>query len=58
MTRAIITRNIFPPIPIRQSDWMAYYDGDEEYGPRGFGATKEEAIADLVAEFPDDGVAP
>ena len=42
----IITNYIFPPIPLRQFDWIAYYDGEEE-GHVGFGRTEAEAIADL-----------
>lgn len=52
--RKIITSHVYPPIPIRTCDWCAIYGGDEEGGPRGWGATEAEAIADLIAEFPDD----
>ncbi len=45
--RKIITSYIFPPIPYRGNDWVAYYDGDEEEGQRGWGATEKEAIDDL-----------
>lgn len=55
--RAIVTQHVYPPIPAREWDWMAHYDGDEEGGPRGFGYTKEAAIADLTENFPDDGPA-
>lgn len=48
--RKIITTHVYPPIPIRRFDWCAYFDGDEEAGPRGWGATAEEAEADLLAE--------
>jgi hypothetical protein len=43
----IVTSYEFPPIPIRRFDWMAYREGNEEGGPRGWGATEAEAIADL-----------
>ena len=47
----IITRNIYPPIPIRQFDWMACYDGDEpdDNGNMdiGYGPTEADAIEDL-----------
>jgi hypothetical protein len=50
-----------PPIPIRSFDWKAY-DGrtyDPEMFPIiGWGATEEEAIADLlrqIEEANDDG---
>ncbi len=52
-TRKIITNNKAVP-----SIWVAHYEGDEEhgaeFGPRGFGVTAQEAIADLMANFPDD----
>ena len=37
-----------PPVPMRNFDWCAYYDGCEEEGQRGWGSTKEEAIEDLL----------
>ena len=37
------TAHIFPPIPIRNFDWIAYDDGNEE-GPTGFGRTQQDAI--------------
>jgi hypothetical protein len=58
----IKTTFVYPPIPIRKFDWCAtldsyepgepdedgtYHDGD----PIGYGATKEEAIADLTAQL-------
>lgn len=55
MDRKIKTSNVYPPIPTRQFDWMAHREGDEEFGPRGFGETEQEAIDDLVANFPEDG---
>ena len=45
--RKIITENCYPPIPTRQFDWVAYYDGEEESGSRGYGATEQDAIDDL-----------
>lgn len=42
----IKTEYIFPSIPIRWKDWLAYYDGQEE-GPQGWGRTEQEAIKDL-----------
>ena len=44
---AIKTDHIYPPIPIREYDWCAYYDGLEEDGPQGFGRTEQAAIEDL-----------
>jgi hypothetical protein len=37
-----------PPITMRQWDWRAYYDGDDERSSHhGWGRTPEEALADL-----------
>lgn len=49
MSKRIVTSYEFPPIPDRRFDWMAYREGDEEGGPRGWGATGAAAIADLEA---------
>ena len=42
----IVTQYIYPPIPTRKFDWMAYVDGREE-NEHGFGATESAAIEDL-----------
>lgn len=47
MTKKIITEFVYPPIPIRQWDYVAYFEGEEEEGHRGWGSTEEEAINDL-----------
>jgi len=47
MTYKIVTEHVYPPIPIRSFDWLAYYDGMED-GLIGTGATEAEAIADLI----------
>ena len=52
--REIKTEYVYPPIPIRDWDWCAYFDGDEEGGPVGWGKTKDEALADLAAKI-DEG---
>lgn len=67
MSRKIITENIYPPIPIRDFDWQAHFDGDEpnDNGQMlsGFGATEQEAIEQLIAladvrqSGPTEGVA-
>jgi len=44
----VVTENIYPPIPIRQFDWIAYFDGMEE-GPHEHGKTEEEAVSRLWA---------
>ena len=49
----MITKFIYPPIPIRSFDWTAYLDGDEESGPYGYGATEAAAILDLEALLQD-----
>ena len=43
----IVTSHEFPPIPIRSHDWCAHYDGEEEAGNYGWGATEAEAIQDF-----------
>jgi hypothetical protein len=43
----IIVKPCFPPIPVRDFDWAAWHDGDEE-NHCGRGATPEEAVADLA----------
>lgn len=45
---------VYPPIPIRMFDWCAYWDGDEERGHYGYGATADDAVADLLENFPED----
>ena len=49
----IITQHIFPPIPDRSHDWMAFFD-DRDEGPTGFGTTEAEAIADLKEQEDTD----
>ena len=46
----IVTENIYPPIPIRQFDWVAHCDDEE--GPTGTGATEQEAIDELLTNHP------
>jgi len=43
----IIVDYVYPPIPVRIFDYVAYYDGCEEEGPYGYGRTKQEAIDEL-----------
>jgi hypothetical protein len=51
----IITRYWAKPIPDRQFDWSAHYDGDEPNDDGqmmvGYGKTNEEAIIDLARLF-------
>lgn len=52
----VVTIHVHPPINPSAFDWVAYYAGDESGGSRGFGATEDEAVSDLVENFPhDDG---
>jgi hypothetical protein len=52
--RKIIVSHVFPPIPLRNYDYCAFFEGDEESLQYGYGATEEEAIANLLAAF-DEG---
>lgn len=54
----IRTVHVYPPIPIRTSDWCAYdedtYDGaDDSHPVVGWGATEAEARADLAQQLKD-----
>ena len=61
----ILTRYIFPPMPIREFDWQAYDDDafDAEIGDDGaavsqssigYGRTAWAAVADLLQQLEDD----
>lgn len=52
--RKIVTNHTCPPIPVRSMDWCAYFDGDEELGNYGYGATEAEAIHDLTDSYGDE----
>jgi hypothetical protein len=52
------TEYVFPPIPLRQFEWMAYDDDTycgcgECHCLTGHGATEQEAIADLNEQMED-----
>jgi hypothetical protein len=56
----IFVRNEYPPIPLRNFDWVAHldgYDGAPDAGIVGnwigYGKTKEAAVADLLAQIAD-----
>lgn len=51
--RKIITHHEYPPIPTRQFDWTAHYEGEEELGGYGYGPTEIAAIRDLVENSPN-----
>ena len=46
----IITHHVYPPIPIRQYDWCAFREGNEEAGGYGWGRTEREAINSLLEQ--------
>lgn len=48
----IVTNFVFPPIPVRSMDWSAVDNDTYDYDqPIGWGATEQEAIADLLEQF-------
>ena len=51
MSRKIKTVCVYPPIPDRRFDWCAFYDGEEEAGNYGQGATEAEAVADFIENY-------
>ena len=55
MARRIITSYVYPPIPVRDCDWCAWFDDEgEEAANYGWGRTEDEAINDLLANNDDD----
>jgi len=45
----LVTIHEYPPIPVRDHDWRALFEGDDEdVGRHGWGRTEDEAIVDLV----------
>jgi hypothetical protein len=52
--RKIVTFYWAKPIPTNKFDWTAFYDGEEESGHYGFGATEAEAIADFYEQLEDE----
>lgn len=51
--RKIVCSHVYPPIPIRDYDWLAYFDGEEE-GAQGWGRTEAEARQDLLDNYGED----
>lgn len=51
--KRIVTEHVFPPVPYRDQDWRATFDGYDEGDPMGTGPTKEAAIADLILQDED-----
>ncbi len=52
--RKIVTSPTHSPLPVRQHDWCAHFDGEEEAGNYGYGATEAEAIADFIETWADE----
>jgi hypothetical protein len=50
MDRKIITKYDPPPIPFRECDWSAVFDGYDLGDPVGHGLTEQDAIDDLLME--------
>lgn len=48
--RKIITEHVYPPIPVRDMDWRATFDGYEPGDPIGTGPNEQAAINDLTAQ--------
>jgi len=46
----IIPEHVNPPIPVRSYDWSAVRRDYEEGGLVGWGATKQEAVEDLLKQ--------
>lgn len=54
----ILSHFEYPPIPVRNFDWVAVldnYDGAPDAGhqPTGYGCTREDAIDDLIEQVRD-----
>lgn len=57
MSAIVIKTDHWPkPIPVRGFDWVAWYDGEEETGCNGYGATEDAAINDLLDTYPREDV--
>lgn len=54
MQKKIVTAYICPPIPLRNTDWVAHYKGEEENQNYGYGKTEAEAIADFKEMYPKE----
>lgn len=51
--RIILVKYIYPPIPVRDFDYQASFEGHDEGDPIGHGSSEQAAIDDLHenAEF-------
>lgn len=55
--KKIITVHEHPPIPVRDHDWLAFYDepaNDEQIHEYGNGRTEDEAIGSLLFNYPEE----
>ena len=52
--KKIVTSYVYPPIPIRHFDWVAYFEGEEEAQNYGNGETESEAINNLLEQQEDE----
>jgi hypothetical protein len=52
MKKKIVASITWSPFPSHY--WCAYYDGEEENGGYGYGATEEEAIKDFIENCTDE----
>lgn len=54
----IVTTFIYPPIPLREFDWLAYEEdltSDREgYGPSGYGRTELSALRRFLDDLEND----
>lgn len=52
---SVVTNLVYPPIPTRQFDWVAIYEGDEPNDDgnieAGYGRTEVDAVHDLIMNF-------
>lgn len=46
--RKIVAAPTHSPLPVRGHDFCAHYEGEEEAGNYGYGATEAEAIGDFI----------
>lgn len=47
--RRIVTEHVYPAIPVRQFDWRAMFEGDDEETSRhGYGQTELKAVNALL----------
>lgn len=51
----LTTSNVCPPIPIRNTDWCAWVGDMDLDVTMGWGATEQEAIADLIEQLQERG---